>query len=405
MVEAREFAIDNVASDAVPATQLMALLDLTRSLGSSLLTREVLQAAVEGVIDVLDLDTGAVYLLHDDTLHLGATSPPLPEDFPEELRRMSPADHPHIERATSMRRLLYVEDASAVKLTPAERTAVEARGLTSLLYVPLLSEGEAIGVFIVGSAGRVRHLSETDVALCAAFSSASALAVVNSRLYASLQATNAELAELNQQLAHRRTQLTSLADALARAADEERRHLAVELNDRVVAPLARLRDGLASGGEGAGVLAAVTEILSAGEDITSRTEPPFLFDAGLKPAVEWLCEHVNESGIDCDVYWDGETRNMPTDVELFAYQATRELLANVERHSHASRASVTIARTARTLEIRVTDDGRGFDTGRHDDPGLGLMSLFERSRLVGAHLEVSSSEGVGTVVTLSIPLT
>ena len=80
---------------------LRALTEVSARLASSLDLPAVLQSAIDGAVTVLCIPTGATYLLECAQLHLGATTPPLADDFPEEMQHAPLAHHPHIERALS----------------------------------------------------------------------------------------------------------------------------------------------------------------------------------------------------------------------------------------------------------------------------------------------------------------
>ena len=86
------------AISRMPSSELSLLLQVSRALGASLDLEDVLQTAIESAVGALRLDTGAIYLLEGDDLVLGATTPPLPPDFPEALRR-APLDGPSPRRA------------------------------------------------------------------------------------------------------------------------------------------------------------------------------------------------------------------------------------------------------------------------------------------------------------------
>ena len=82
----------------IPAKELSTLLKVSSSLASTMELSEVLQIAIEHVADLLGLETGAIYTLEGETLILGATTPPLPSQFPDELRSARLEDHPHIKK-------------------------------------------------------------------------------------------------------------------------------------------------------------------------------------------------------------------------------------------------------------------------------------------------------------------
>lgn len=181
------------AISRMSSSELSRLLQVSRALASSLELDDVLQTAIESAVGTLRLDTGAIYLLDGDDLVLGATTPPLPPDFPEALRRAPRDGHPHVARCLAERELHSLEDWTPEELSPAEREVCEARGLRSLLFVPVLVADDAVGAFIVGTVGRVRALGEGDADLCRALSHEIGLALANARLYESLQRSQKEL--------------------------------------------------------------------------------------------------------------------------------------------------------------------------------------------------------------------
>ena len=95
-------------------------------------------------------------------------------------------------------------------------------------------------------------------------------------------------------------------------------------------------------------------------------------------------------------------------MQTAVYRVAQEALANVGRHAgrHGGRASSS-RRTTSGVELRVRDDGAGFDPAalaarerRRPGAGLGLSGMAERARLVGGELDVRSAPGGGTTVTL-----
>ncbi|MBI5934762.1 MAG: HD domain-containing protein [Chloroflexi bacterium] len=148
---------------------------------------EILQIAIESAADLLRLGTGAIYTLEEKTLILGATTPPLPPQFPDELRVASLDDHPHIKQAILTMTPVTIFDVHEETITQAERVVIEARHLISILYFPLLLKGEALGVFIVGDTEFPRRFTPTEIDLCYMLSFQASLAIANSRLYQKAQ--------------------------------------------------------------------------------------------------------------------------------------------------------------------------------------------------------------------------
>jgi signal transduction histidine kinase len=72
------------------------------------------------------------------------------------------------------------------------------------------------------------------------------------------------------------------------------------------------------------------------------------------------------------------------------------------RHSGARNAKIAVEHSAKTLAVRVTDDGRGFDPDRAR--GLGLLGMEERVKRLGGALTVESQPGKGVTVKAELPL-
>jgi signal transduction histidine kinase len=85
----------------------------------------------------------------------------------------------------------------------------------------------------------------------------------------------------------------------------------------------------------------------------------------------------------------GAVRPLTTDVEVALLRVAQESLANVRRHAAATRASIALEFSAGTVELRVRDDGRGFDVTA-PVAGYGVAGMRERMRRVGGELDLHS---------------
>jgi signal transduction histidine kinase len=90
-------------------------------------------------------------------------------------------------------------------------------------------------------------------------------------------------------------------------------------------------------------------------------------------------------------------------VEEHLYRIASEALHNVVKHASAENAVVSVAAAEGALWVTVTDDGSGFDPGADHAGHLGLSTMAERAKMIGADLTVASAPGVGTKVSLSLP--
>jgi signal transduction histidine kinase len=127
-------------------------------------------------------------------------------------------------------------------------------------------------------------------------------------------------------------------------------------------------------------------------------------DIGLAGALQRLVDGVaNRSGVAVSFEAHGAEQALPADAANAMYEITQEALNNVERHSQAARAWVTLEYdpAGHTATLCVRDDGIGFDTSSIlDDARFGLTSMRERAALAGARLRVDSIEGAGTTVSV-----
>jgi putative nucleotidyltransferase with HDIG domain len=216
--------------------QLAALLKVSLALGAARELHDVLQAAVEGGIDALGLDTGAVYLLEGDRLTLGATTPPLPPGLPDKLRTATLYDHPHIEHAVREARPIAITEVRVERFSDAERAALESRSLRSVLYVPLLVADQAEGVLIVGTIEEAHEYTADDIDMCRALSAQIGLAIANAQLFESMQLAEAELRTAYDATLEGWSLALELRDQETSGHTERAAALAVELASRLGVP-------------------------------------------------------------------------------------------------------------------------------------------------------------------------
>jgi two-component system sensor histidine kinase UhpB len=204
-----------------------------------------------------------------------------------------------------------------------------------------------------------------------------------------------------------------------RAQEEERRRLARDLHDEVnqalTAILLRL-EALAqeSPPERAPELSELKRLVNQAMEellnLARQLRPSALDDHGLVPALEaQLKRFSTRTGIEVRLRTDGEPNELPEVVQTAIYRVAQEALANVGRHAGATAVEVDLEADDGAAELRVRDDGVGFDPGTipragSEGPGagLGLGGMAERARLVGGELDVRSAPGGGTSVTLRV---
>jgi len=224
-----------------------------------------------------------------------------------------------------------------------------------------------------------------------------------------------------QELQRYQDRLKQLASQLSTVEERERRRLAEILHDTLaqelfaaqakltllkypdqVADVAAVRD------EAAEILDHATELART---LTFELFPPALYEVGLDAALEWLCRSFKATRkLPCDYTEEGQPFDLAVEHRALLYQGARELLANVFKHAGASRAEVTVRYLEAAVEVRVDDDGQGFDFANQtsDDTsertgGFGLFNIRERLSQVGGQLNIETSHLGGGRVSLTLP--
>lgn len=134
--------------------------------------------------------------------------------------------------------------------------------------------------------------------------------------------------------------------------------------------------------------------------------PPELTELGLADAMRnYASEWETRCGIKVSSKLDtGETALSPQQ-ELAVYRVLQEALQNVHKHAQAAAVGIVWQRSAGNWVLHVTDDGIGFDLVKaaRRAKSVGLLSMRERASLIGGSLQIQSSPGKGSAVTLQLP--
>jgi len=207
------------------------------------------------------------------------------------------------------------------------------------------------------------------------------------------------------------------------AQEEERRRIARELHDEAGQSLTALLVGLRTIEESR-TIAEATALAQRLRGIAAQTldevgrlsrglHPSILDEVGLSAAVtRHAQEFAQLHGVAMDVRIEGlESEILPPLVQTTVYRILQEALTNVAKHASARSVSVRLVRGKATVELRVQDDGAGFDpaagaegaAGDQGDRHLGLQVMRERAALLGGSVEVESQPGAGTAITAHLP--
>jgi signal transduction histidine kinase len=141
----------------------------------------------------------------------------------------------------------------------------------------------------------------------------------------------------------------------------------------------------------------VSDVFDRVREISHGIHPAILSERGLTPALRALARR-SAVPVELDL---GSERRLPGPVEVAAYYAVSEALANAAKHARASAVHVELDVPGATLRLAIRDDGIG---GADPARGSGLTGLSDRVEAVGGTLEVTSPADGGTTLLIEIPV-
>lgn len=368
--------------------ELTILNAIAQALNHSVDLDEALRTALAQVAELLDLQTGWIWLLHEETgeSYLAAAQN-LPPALANNPRRMEGRCY-----CLDTYEAGDLNGAANVNVVTCSRLWGLVDGTDGLRYhasIPLYAHEKQLGVLNVASADW-RELSAEDLRLLYTVGDLLGIAIERARLFA------------------RSVQL---------GAAEERNRLAREIHDTLAQGLSAIALHLETADvllETEADLERVGEVTRQALSLTRanleearrsvldlRAAP--LEGRGLAEALAALAEKTTTENLTVRFEGVGGSRPLPLRVEVGLYRIAQEALTNVTRHADARRAILRLVTTPDRVRLTVEDDGRGFDPSQLPKGRYGLIGLNERAKLLGGSLGLESSPGAGTRVEVAIP--
>ncbi|MDX1687765.1 MAG: GAF domain-containing sensor histidine kinase [Candidatus Promineifilaceae bacterium] len=380
-------------SDALELRQrnreLTILNEIAKALNQSVDLDEALQATLSRVVDHFELQTGWIWLLHEETgeSYLAA-SQNLPPALADNPRRMEGGCH-----CLDTYRAGDLEGAANVNVITCSRLSGLVDGTDGLRYhssIPLYAHGKELGVMNVASSNW-RELTPEELRLLYTIGDLLGMAVERIRLH------------------NRSAQIGAI---------EERNRLAREIHDTLAQGLAAVALHLESaealldaGTEAEKIMRAVHQALSltrsnleeARRSVLDLRAAP-LEGRTLSAALQALArETAGKGDLQVEFSTTGGSRPLPVRVETGLYRIAQEALRNVIQHAQAEHARLHLLTTPDELRLTVEDDGRGFDPDQVAGDRFGLLGLNERVNLLGGTLRLETGPGEGTRLEVILP--
>lgn len=364
------------------------LLEISQTLASALELQPGL--ILDQLRVIIDYTHAGLFKLEGSTLvALAVRGPqPLEQAMPFQIRLQSPETLAMLFHGKRSTRIADVQSSDPqsqfLRSLLDDQAALLLEGVQSWMWVPLSIKDRMIGAAGVAHAERDFFTSHhADLALTVA--NQAAITMVNAELY---------------------------EQARALAALEERQRLARNLHDAVnqslfsagliaeVLPRLWERDPV----EGRRSLEDLRRLTRGAQAdmrlLLAELRPSTLTDAELGDLLRLLGNALaGRTSILINLAVVGKGK-LPTDVKEALYRLCQEGLNNIAKHAGASQVDIQLQLETGAIELRIQDDGRGFDPEQEVPGHYGLSMMRERATGVGATLAITSQPGNGTEIVI-----
>jgi PAS domain S-box-containing protein len=209
--------------------------------------------------------------------------------------------------------------------------------------------------------------------------------------------------------------IRALARKLTEAEQRERRRLARVLHDHLqqILVAARLKTSLlrrrvdteSSRPSFDQIESLIGQAIEAARSLTVELCPPILYESGLARGLGWLANEMHENyGLSVRIDAEPDSEPEAEELRILLFESIRELLFNIVKHAQVSEAEVALCGAGPDeVRIEVADRGVGFQPASGVGSGSGLSSVNERLQWMRGRMEVQSSPGAGTRITILTP--
>ncbi len=293
------------------------------------------------------------------------------------------------------------------KLSDEERTRYRGvcvkNGFLSLAVIPIRHHGEALGAV---------HLADEKERMIPP----KVLEFIESMVPLIGEAINRF--NLEEELRTSENRLRLLSSQLLVAQEKERKRIAGELHDSIVASLSaikfqienvanQMKQGAAKPESLEPLMERIQQSIIETRRIMADLRPSVLDDLGIAPAIFWFCRQFQETYPNINIQKEIgiEEKDVPESLKTVIFRISQEALNNIAKHSKANAVHLSLVKSGTGIELIVWDNGQGFDlnTIRPDGPGkgLGLVGMRERAELSGGAFTIESIAGEGTTICVS----
>lgn len=273
----------------------------------------------------------------------------------------------------------------------------------SLWAVPLSVQGKVTGVMVLGFSHEYNCLPR-EMKLFEAVADRCALAI--------------DKAQLVEELHEREEQIRLLGEHMMKVEEEERKRISRELHDEVGQSLLVVRLYLEMieamvGDDNQKVSDKLADTRKVVEDtiiemrrLISALRPSVLEALGLPASIRQFVRNLDRTFPgQVDVHMS-DLDELPEGPKIMMYRLVQECFTNAVKHSCADNVSLQVSRSNGSVCMQLQDDGVGFDVDEaaRKRESFGLSGMRERVALLGGEIDIQTTPGEGTKVSIAIPV-
>jgi signal transduction histidine kinase len=206
-----------------------------------------------------------------------------------------------------------------------------------------------------------------------------------------------------------------LTQATIDAQEKERLEIGKELHDNISQHLTTTRLYLEVARDRAGsddlkemifhAHRELSDIIREIRKLSQSLVPPTLGDIGLVESVQDICDSLKRThtfAIEFNHIYFSET-GMPDNMKLMLFRIIQEQINNIIRHAGANTICINLGMRKGTIELAISDNGKGFDRATVGKKGLGLSNIINRAGLFNGKVDINSAPGRGCTIRVVVP--
>jgi signal transduction histidine kinase len=277
------------------------------------------------------------------------------------------------------------------------------RRMKSIVASPLVAHNKCYGAFAIVYGN---EFGDGDLILINEYMGIAAMSIENALMF--------------QEIESRRDELKLLTKQMLMIQEKERKLLASDIHDSLVQVLTGIgyklqyciqltkRKSPILKNELNSLTRIIHQAIDQSRDMMTYLRPDLIDNIGLKAALKRLIENI-ESDKSMKIIQDIRSlANISSDVRMCIYRIVQEALSNVYKHSTVRTAAVSLYAKNNEIVLKISDDGKGFDTtgatfGAKSRKSLGLLFMKERVEAVNGEFHIYSSLNSGCTVEAFIP--